>query len=150
MRVLAQRVSRGSVSVEGKVTGEIGHGLVLLVGIAAGDTEGDVRKMAGKVANLRIFSDGQGKFSDSLKDVGGGALVVSQFTLYADTRKGRRPSFSDAAPPDLASPLVDLFASSLGDEGVAPVAMGVFGASMSVSLCNEGPVTIWLDSDGFR
>lgn len=147
MRVLLQRVSQGSVTVAGKVTGSVGHGLVLLVGIAGGDTQAIVEKMAAKTANLRIFNDDDGKFNRSLLDVGGGALVISQFTLYADARRGRRPAFTDAARPELASGLVDHFAQALRDLGVGSVEMGVFGANMSVGLTNEGPVTIWLDSD---
>ena len=106
--------------------------------------------MADKVANMRIFSDEAGRFANSLLDVGGGALVVSQFTLYADCRKGRRPSFTGAAAPAQAEPLVDRFAQLLREKGVTRVEQGVFGASMKVSLCNEGPVTIWLDSDSWR
>lgn len=147
MRVLAQRVSRGSVTVDAQVTGSVTWGLVLLVGMHADDNEAILAKMAKKVANLRIFDDDHGKFDRSLLSMGGGALVVSQFTLYADTRKGRRPSFSGAAPPQRAEPLVTQFVALLRAQGVAQVETGVFGASMSVDLCNEGPVTIWLDSD---
>ncbi len=150
MRVLVQRVSKGSVTVEGRVVGEIGNGLVLLVGMCARDTEAEVKKMAGKVANLRIFSDEPGRFTFSLLDVGGGALVVSQFTLYADVRKGRRPSFTEAAAPEYAAPLIDRFAEELKAAGVVTVEKGVFGARMEVDLCNRGPVTIWLDSETLK
>jgi D-aminoacyl-tRNA deacylase len=146
MRVLLQRVERASVSVDGRQVGAIGQGLVLLVGIGPGDTEAAAAKLADKVAGLRIFSDAAGKFNLSLLDVHGGALVVSQFTLYADSRKGRRPSFSDAAPPEVARPLCEYFARQLAAAGVAPVATGEFGAHMHVEIHNDGPVTIWLDS----
>ncbi|MCX5658942.1 MAG: D-aminoacyl-tRNA deacylase [Planctomycetota bacterium] len=146
MRLLLQRVSRASVTVDGVVTGSIGPGLAILVGIGAADTQAQVDRLADKVANLRIFNDDEGKFNRSLLDVAGGALVVSQFTLYADARKGRRPSFTDAARPEVASPLVDAFAAKLAALGVAPVGRGVFGAHMQVEIHNDGPVTIWLDS----
>jgi D-tyrosyl-tRNA(Tyr) deacylase len=146
MRVLLQRVTRGSVTVDGQITGQIGQGLVLLVGMGEGDSEAVVDRLAEKVANLRIFSDADGKFNLSLLDVGGGALVVSQFTLYADARKGRRPSFTNAAGPDLARPLCDRFAQRLRELGVPQVGCGVFGAHMDVEIHNDGPVTIWLDS----
>ncbi len=146
MRVLAQRVAFGSVAVAGSICGEIEHGLVLLVGVCSEDGEQEIEKMAKKTANLRIFSDGDGRFAHSLLDVGGGALVVSQFTLYADARKGRRPSFSRAARPELAEPLIGRFVEALRREGVVRVETGVFGADMQVSLCNQGPVTIWLDT----
>ncbi|MEE9212572.1 MAG: D-aminoacyl-tRNA deacylase, partial [Phycisphaeraceae bacterium] len=113
MRVLLQRVGKGSVSVDGSVVGRIGHGLVMLVGVGRDDTEADADKLADKSVHLRIFNDEQGKFNRSLLDVGGGALVVSQFTLYADARRGRRPSFTDAAPPERAAPLCDYFADRL-------------------------------------
>lgn len=146
MRVLLQRVTAGSVTVEGRVVGKIGPGLVLLLGVGQGDGEAQVDRLAEKVAHLRIFSDAQGKFNLSLLDVGGQALVVSQFTLYADARKGRRPSFTDAAPPALAQPLCERFAQKLQSLGVAHMAMGEFGAHMHVDIQNDGPVTIWLDS----
>lgn len=146
MRVLLQRVSHGKVTVDREVTGSIDRGLVLLVAIAADDHRQVVMKMAGKVANLRIFSDDVSKFNYSLLDVVGGALVVPQFTLYADARRGRRPAFTRAAPPEHAAALVEAFAEALHHQGVTPVKKGVFGANMSVTLCNEGPVTIWLDS----
>ncbi len=146
MRVLLQRVSKGSVSVDGSVVGRIGHGLVMLVGVGRDDTEADADKLAEKSVHLRIFNDEQGKFNRSLLDVGGGALVVSQFTLYADARRGRRPSFTDAAPPERAAPLCDYFADRLRSLGVANVATGTFGAKMAVEVHNDGPVTIWLDT----
>ncbi|HEX7010000.1 MAG TPA: D-aminoacyl-tRNA deacylase [Phycisphaeraceae bacterium] len=146
MRVLVQRVSQGAVRVEGQTVGRIGQGYVLLVGIGEGDTPEQARKMAQKVANLRLFPNEAGKFDRSLLEVGGGALVVSQFTLYADARRGRRPSFIAAAPPEVASPLVDHFAQCLRELGVASVQTGRFGASMEVEIWNQGPVTIWLDS----
>jgi D-tyrosyl-tRNA(Tyr) deacylase len=145
VRVLLQRVSSASVTVDGVVTGAIGRGLLLLVGVGQGDGPAETQRMAEKVAALRIFNDDAGKFNRSLLDVGGAALVVSQFTLYADARKGRRPSFVDAAPPELASPLVDAFAETLRGLGVR-VERGVFGAHMDVTLVNDGPVTIMLDS----
>lgn len=146
MRVLLQRVSRGAVTVEGQITGAIDQGLVLLVGMTSSDSEPVVEQMAAKVANLRVFSDPDGKFNHSLLDVEGGVLVVSQFTLYADTRKGRRPSFIDAAHPDHAEPLISHFVQCLKGLGINPVETGVFGASMKVDICNEGPVTLLLES----
>ncbi|MCC7409780.1 MAG: D-tyrosyl-tRNA(Tyr) deacylase [Phycisphaeraceae bacterium] len=146
MRVLIQRVRQAQVQVDGQTVGRVDHGLLLLTGIGQGDTPQVVHKMAQKVAALRIFSDEQGKFNLSLLDVRGGALVVSQFTLYADARKGRRPNYLGAAPPDLAGSLCHQFAQDLQKAGVAPVATGQFGAHMLVSLVNDGPVTIWLDS----
>lgn len=146
MRILLQRVTEARVEVEGQTVGQIGGGLLLLAGVGPGDGQPQADRLAEKIANLRIFSDAQGKFNLSLLDVGGGALVVSQFTLYADARKGRRPSFSDAAAPDLARPLVDYLCQRLKDLGVVAVASGSFGAHMRVHLVNDGPVTIWLDS----
>ncbi len=146
MRILLQRVTRGAVTVEGQTVGAIGCGLVLLVGVGHDDTDAIAQKLAAKVANLRIFNDEAGKFNRSLLDVAGEALVVSQFTLYADARRGRRPSFTDAAHPDLAQPLCDAFANHLRQLGVPHVATGVFGATMHVDIQNDGPVTIWLDS----
>jgi D-tyrosyl-tRNA(Tyr) deacylase len=147
MRLLLQRVTSGSVGVGGDTVGRIGHGLVILVGVGHDDTPTDADKLAQKSAQLRIFNDDQGRFNRSLLDVGGGALVVSQFTLYADSRRGRRPSFTDAASPEQAAALIDRFADSLSEQGVDPVAQGVFGAHMAVEIHNDGPVTIWLDSD---
>ncbi|MEM1108903.1 MAG: D-aminoacyl-tRNA deacylase [Planctomycetota bacterium] len=146
MRVLIQRVTAGRVEVDGETVGEVGRGYVLLVGIGAGDNEAVVTKMAEKIVKLRLFNNDAGKFDRSLLDVGGGSLVVSQFTLYGDARKGRRPSFIDAAPPEEASPLCDLFAEQLQTLGVSPVATGRFGADMRVDIHNDGPVTLWLDS----
>jgi D-tyrosyl-tRNA(Tyr) deacylase len=146
MRVLLQRVSEASVSVDGEVVGAIGQGFVALVGVGHADGEEQARWLANKVAGLRVFEDAEGKFNLSLADVGGSVLVVSQFTLYADARKGRRPSFVDAAPPEIAQPLVDRFADLLRGEGV-PVEEGVFGAMMLVEIHNDGPVTIWLERE---
>ncbi len=144
MRVLLQRAKWGKVTVAGKTIAEIGHGVVLLVGVTHSDTEAEAIYLAQKIANLRIFEDEAGKLNLSLLDVGGEALVVSQFTLYADTRKGRRPAFVAAARPEAARPLIERFAALLEAEGV-PVQTGEFGAHMEVSLCNDGPVTIWLE-----
>jgi len=147
MRVLLQRVSAGSVQVDGEVTGEIEGGFVALVGVTHSDTEAEAEKLANKTANLRVFSDSDGKMNRSLLDAAGGVLVVSQFTLYADARKGRRPSYIQAAQPDVAEPLVRRFAECLAQAGVQQVAHGVFGALMQVAIHNDGPVTIMLDSD---
>lgn len=144
MRALLQRVSHAKVSVDGRLVAEIGGGLVILLGIGRQDGEDHARFLAEKVARLRIFEDSSGKFNRSLLEVGGSALVVSQFTLYGDARKGRRPSFSDAAPPEVAAPLVDRFAALLASQGV-PTQTGAFGAHMLVDLENDGPVTIWLE-----
>ena len=144
MRVLLQRVSRASVTVESKVVSQIGKGLVVLLGVGHGDGEEQVTSLAEKVANLRIFEDDQGKTNLSVLDVQGEAIVVSQFTLYADSRKGRRPSFTDAALPDVAEPLVDRFVERLRGHGV-PTQTGQFGAHMLVEIHNDGPVTIWLE-----
>jgi D-aminoacyl-tRNA deacylase len=145
VRVVLQRVKIGGVSVDGCSVAEIGTGLVILVGVGPQDTEKQAHALAEKVANLRIFEDAQGKMNLSLLDVGGEALVISQFTLFADTRKGRRPSFTDAAPPEIASPLVERFAELLRERGV-PTSSGVFGAHMLVEIHNDGPVTIFLES----
>ena len=144
MRALLQRVSSGKVTVNGQVIAQIGHGLVILLGIGHGDGEEQAVYLAEKTANLRIFEDEAGKTNLSLLDVGGEAIVVSQFTLYADTRKGRRPSFTDAALPDVAEPLVERFAELLRGHGV-PTQTGQFGAHMLVEINNDGPVTIWLE-----
>ena len=144
MRTVVQRVRQGRVSVNGEITAEIGPGLVILVGVGPADGEEQVRYLAEKIANLRIFEDEQGKINRSLLEVGGSAIVVSQFTLYADTRKGRRPSFTDAALPDVASPLVERFAQRLREQGVE-TQTGQFGAHMLVEIANDGPVTIWLE-----
>src|ERR687898_1688582 len=137
MKAVLQRVSRASVRVAGAVTGEIGPGLLVLLGVAAGDGEEEARRLAGKVARLRVFEDEAGRFNRSLLDTGGAALVVSQFTLLADTAKGNRPSFTSAAAPERAEALYDRFCEALRAEGV-PVETGVFGARMQVELVNDG------------
>lgn len=144
MRLLIQRVSRASVAVEGQTISRIGKGLVVLLGIGHDDGEEQVTFLAEKTANLRIFEDEQGKTNLSILDVKGEAIVVSQFTLYADTRKGRRPSFIDAALPNVAEPLVDRFVELLRRHGV-PTQTGKFGEHMHVEIHNDGPVTIWLE-----
>ena len=144
MRVLIQRVSKASVTVDAKVISQIGKGLIVLLGVGHGDGEEPVAFLAEKTANLRIFEDEQGKTNLSILDVKGEALVVSQFTLYADTRKGRRPSFIDAALPEVAEPLVNRFAELLRARGI-PTQTGQFGAHMLVEIHNDGPVTIWLE-----
>jgi D-tyrosyl-tRNA(Tyr) deacylase len=146
MRVVVQRVSRAQVTVDGRVTGQIAVGLMILVGVGRGDTSAVAASMAEKVANLRIFEDEQGKMNKSLLDAKGSALVVSQFTLYGDARGQRRPSFLAAAPPDKAVALYEEFSAALRKLGIT-VATGVFQTTMSVELVNEGPVTILLDSD---
>ena len=145
MRLLLQRVTQAEVRVEGRVTGSIGAGLVILVGVGHDDTEAITDTMASKAVDLRIFRDQEGKTNLSLIDVGGEVLAVSQFTLFADTRKGRRPSFIDAAPPELGNALYERFCEAVQARGVK-VARGVFGAEMEVELVNDGPMTIWLDS----
>jgi len=145
MRALIQRVSQGSVTVDSETVGAIEEGLVVLIGVTDGDTEEEADWLARKVAGLRIFEDRAGKMNAGLLDVGGAALVVSQFTLYADARKGRRPSFTDAARPEVAEPLIEHFAQALRDRGVA-VEEGVFGAHMLVEIHNDGPVTILLET----
>ena len=144
MRAVCQRVSEARVTIDGAVTGEIGAGLVVLLGIERRDKPVEASRLARKVAQLRIFEDDGGKFAHSLVDTAGAALVVSQFTLIADTRKGNRPSFANAAPAEQAEPLYEEFCGALAAEGV-PVERGVFGARMAVALVNEGPVTIVLD-----
>ncbi len=144
MRALIQRVLSGKVSVEGKPIAKIGHGLVIMLGIGQGDTEEKARFLAEKTATLRVFTDFEGKFNQSLLDVNGEALVISQFTLYSDTRKGRRPSFSEAARPEVAAPLVEKFAGFLSAMGL-PVQTGSFGAHMLVEIENDGPVTMMLE-----
>jgi len=146
MKCLLQRVTEASVTVAGAECATIGRGLLILACIEREDTETVLTTMSHKIANLRIFSDEDGRFQHSLLDVGGAAMVVSQFTLSADLRRGRRPSFSAAAPGDVAEPMVDRFVAALRTQGVATVAQGVFGADMNVQLCNQGPVTIWIDS----
>jgi D-tyrosyl-tRNA(Tyr) deacylase len=144
MRALVQRVLKGSVRVNDQVVASIGRGLVVFLGIGQGDGEEQARVLAEKVAQLRIFEDAESKFNLSLLDVGGEALVVSQFTLYGDARKGRRPSFSEAARPEVAAPLVDRFIEYLRAQGV-PTQSGIFAAHMLVEIHNDGPVTIWLE-----
>jgi D-tyrosyl-tRNA(Tyr) deacylase len=144
VRALIQRVSQASVTVDGEVVGAIGQGVVVLLGITHGDTDEEARWLARKIAGLRIFEDREGKMNVGLLEVGGEALVVSQFTLYADASKGRRPSFVDAAPPEVAEPLVKVFAQALRGYRV-PVQQGVFGAMMMVEIHNDGPVTIMLE-----
>jgi len=144
MRALIQRVSKASVIVEGQTISSIGKGLLILLGVGHGDREEQTTFLAEKVANLRIFEDEQGKTNLSILDVKGEAIVVSQFTLYADTRKGRRPSFIDAALPDVAEPLVNRFVELLREHGVQ-TQTGRFGAQMLVEIHNDGPVTIWLE-----
>ena len=144
MRALLQRVSRASVTVNGQAISSIGKGLLILLGVGHGDGEEHVRFLAEKIANLRVFEDDQGKTNLSILDLQGEAIVVSQFTLYADMRKGRRPSFIDAALPDVAEPLVERFANQLRSHGV-PTQTGKFGAHMEVEIHNDGPLTIWLE-----
>ena len=144
MRAILQRVSKASVTVEGQVISSIGPGLLILLGIGHGDSEEQAAFLADKIANLRIFEDEAGKTNLSILDVKGEAIVVSQFTLYADTRKGRRPSFTDAALPGVAAPLVERFVELLRAQGV-PTQTGQFGAHMQVEIHNNGPVTIWLE-----
>jgi D-aminoacyl-tRNA deacylase len=149
MRAILQRVTEASVVVAGQTVGAIGVGLLVLLGVGAGDSVSEAQLLAERTAQMRIFADDEGKFNHSLIDIGGSALVVSQFTLYADTRKGRRPSFTDAAPPEQAAPLVDSYTEALRALGVT-VSKGQFGAMMRVSLINDGPVTIMLDSATFK
>mgnify|MGYP000395086667 CR=1 FL=1 len=144
MRVLVQRVKYGKVSVKGETIAEIARGLVILLGIGQGDGEQQAAWLAEKVANLRIFEDADGKMNLSVKEVSGAAIVVSQFTLYADVQKGRRPSFTGAALPEAARPLVDRFVNLLCAQGI-PTGQGIFGAEMLVEIHNDGPVTIWLE-----
>jgi D-tyrosyl-tRNA(Tyr) deacylase len=144
MRALIQRVISGKVTIEEKTVARIGRGMVILLGIGRGDTEEQACFLAEKIANLRVFEDPTSKFNLSLLDIGGEALIISQFTLYGDARKGRRPSFSEAARPETAAPLVDKFSGFLRVQGV-PCQSGVFGAHMLVEIQNDGPVTIWLE-----
>ena len=146
MRALLQRVRWARVRVGGEVVGEIGRGLAVLLGVGAADTAEAGARLAAKVRKLRIFPDDAGKMNRSVEDVGGDVLVVSQFTLFADTRGGNRPGFGPAAPPDAADQLYRSFVRDLADAGVH-TATGSFGADMDVELCNQGPVTIWLDTD---
>lgn len=145
MRAVVQRVSQASVTVDGEVVGAIARGFLILLGITQADGESEVAYLVRKIAGLRLFEDNEGKMNLGLTDVGGGALVVSQFTLYGDVRKGRRPSFIDAARPEQAAPLYQRFCALLAAEGIG-VQQGVFQAHMAVHLVNDGPVTLWLDT----
>ena len=148
MRAVIQRVSMAQVEVAGEVVGRIDAGLMVLVGVAPGDSVADAHALAAKLAGLRIFRDDEDKMNRSVADVGGGVLVISQFTLYGNARKGRRPSFIEAAPPETAEPLVDEVVAALASEGI-PTATGRFGADIAVSLTNDGPVTLVLEvADG--
>ena len=144
MRALLQRVSRADVRVSGEHVGRIGRGLLVFVGFTDGDGDAQLQWMADKIVELRLFADADGKMNLSVTDAGGGVLVVSQFTLYADAQKGRRPSFIAAAPPDAAAPLYDQFVALLRERGVV-TETGLFGAAMEVELVNDGPVTLWLE-----
>jgi D-tyrosyl-tRNA(Tyr) deacylase len=146
VRALLQRVARASVRVEGRDVGSIDQGLLILVGVGHEDTDATAIGQARRVTELRIFADADGRTNRSILDVGGAALVVSQFTLYADTSRGRRPGFTDAAAPDVAERLYMRFAEALREAGVADVQTGEFGAAMQVELVNDGPFTIWLDA----
>ena len=146
MRAVVQRCTRANVSVDGKTVSEISQGLVVLVGVSVRDSEADAAWLADKIANLRVFRDDEENMNRSLLDVGGSVLVVSQFTLHGDARRGRRPSFIDSARPEVAKPLVEAVASGLRERGVS-VGEGLFGAMMDVELVNDGPVTILLDSE---
>ena len=146
MRALVQRVREADVTVDGRVTGAIGRGLLVLAGVTTSDTVDDRDWLVRKIVQLRIFDDDAGVMNRSVQDIGGEILAVSQFTLYASTRKGNRPSYSEAAPPDVAQPAFDAFVTALSQAIGKPVPTGVFGAYMTVRLVNDGPVTIWLDS----
>jgi D-tyrosyl-tRNA(Tyr) deacylase len=150
MKAIIQRVRKGQVSVEGETIGAIGQGLVILLGAGHDDGQAEADQLAAKIANLRIFADAEGKTNLSVLDVNGEALLISQFTLYADCRKGRRPSFVHAAPPDVAAPLVDYFADRLRQAGIRRVETGEFGAMMLVEIHNDGPFTIVLDTDDLK
>ncbi len=145
MRAVIQRVAEASVTVEGNVTGQIGHGLLVLLGVEEGDTDADLRYVVDKISGIRIFNDADGKFNLSLEDTGGAILLISQFTLFGDCRKGRRPSFSTAARPGTATPMYEHAIAALRARGFS-VETGVFGAHMDVRLLNDGPVTILVDS----
>jgi D-aminoacyl-tRNA deacylase len=144
MKALLQRVSHASVTVDGAIVGQIGRGFCVLLGVTHNDTQAEAEWLANKIAGLRLFEDEAGKMNLGLSDVGGAVLVVSQFTLYGDARKGRRPSFTDAAPPEIAEPLVDYLADQLRGRGLT-VATGVFGAMMQVEIHNDGPVTLMIE-----
>lgn len=146
MRALIQRVSEAAVRVDGEIVGEIKQGLLVLICAMKGDTEADADRLAAKISKMRIFTDENGKMNKSVLDIAGGALVVSQFTLSADTKSGNRPGFSTACGAEEGDAFYEYFARALGETGV-PVAKGIFGADMKVSLVNDGPVTIWIDTD---
>ena len=146
MKALLQRVTHASVTIDEQIVGQIGLGLLVLLGVGKDDSEVQVKTLADKIVHMRIFGDDEGKMNRSLLDIGGEVLVVSQFTLYADIRRGRRPSFTNAAPPSLAEPLVERFKDAVSAYGLR-VADGIFGAHMQVELVNDGPVTIWMDSE---
>lgn len=146
MRIVLQRVSSGKVTINNHTIAEIGRGLIILLGIGPSDGQEQAMFLADKIAHLRIFEDHQGKMNISVRDIGGQAIVISQFTLYADTRKGRRPSFTDAAQPEFARPLVNYFTQQLNSLGV-PTQTGEFGAHMQVEIINDGPVTIYFEAD---
>ena len=150
MKAVIQRVTRASVTVDNEVTGSVNEGFLVLLGVAQGDTEREAALLAGKVARLRVFRDEAGKMNLSLLDTGGAALVISQFTLCADIKKGNRPAFTEAAPPQEANALYEYFCACLRGEGVEDVQTGVFGAEMHVELLNHGPVTILMDTDLWR
>lgn len=150
MKAVIQRVARAAVSVGGQTVGAVGRGLLILLGVAAGDGEEEAALLARKTANLRIFTDERDKMNRSVLDVDGGALVVSNFTLCADTRKGNRPSFDPACEPGRAEELYHFYSERLREEGVTAVANGIFGADMAVELINDGPVTILLDTDVWK
>jgi D-aminoacyl-tRNA deacylase len=150
LKVVLQRVRRGRVTVDGRVTGSVENGFVALVGVTHNDTQAEADLLAKKTANLRVFEDAEGKMNLSALEIGGGVLVISQFTLYADARKGRRPSFIDAARPEIAAPLVEFYAERLRAEGITRVESGIFGATMLVEIHNDGPVTIILDTDTLK
>ncbi|MCL1952956.1 MAG: D-aminoacyl-tRNA deacylase [Oscillospiraceae bacterium] len=150
MKAVIQRVTHASVTVDNAVTGSIGEGFLVLLGVAQGDTQAEAALLAAKIAKLRVFRDEQGKMNLSLLDTGGAALVISQFTLCADIRKGNRPAFTDAAPPGEADALYRYFCDCLRAEGVRDVQTGVFGAEMRVELLNHGPVTILMDTDTWK
>ncbi|XOV71788.1 MAG: D-aminoacyl-tRNA deacylase [Verrucomicrobiota bacterium] len=146
MRIVLQRVSEASVTIEGKVKGAIGWGFLILLGIEAEDNQTDIDWLCGKIARMRVFSDDEGKMNRSLEDIGGEVLVISQFTLHASTKKGNRPSYIKAAPPDIAVPLYEAFLKTLEQTTGKPVASGEFGADMKVALINDGPVTLTIDT----
>ena len=150
MKAVIQRVTRASVTVDDQITGRIGAGFLVLLGVARGDTRAEAGLLAAKIAKLRVFRDEAGKMNLSLLDTGGAALVISQFTLCADIKKGNRPAFTDAAPPEEANALYEYFCDCLRAEGVQNVRTGVFGAEMHVELLNHGPVTILMDTDLWR